>query len=1425
MKPQSTAAWFRVWRTGLGPAGMIVLAGMMVSSLPRIAAGQSIGFAGEDPLKYGAMYRTYERLYGEALHDLDAEVRQLRSQGKNDAELSAAYERFRERSVKLDRQYRQPVIEKMFDAANLRTSEFVTRPVDDSATGVRIPSPSDPITASKGTRPGDPGYRPWGADTDAQAGARAVDYLPDVARDMGLEAQDANRLFAREPGYTTTDNNVLETTVHKSGRLDRVGSASWAAQIEVDATRAETALHVDMKPGPMQDCVAVRDHESKARKGLDVPARNLMPGADEGTNMAAAIKLQGLVKGTLKSVETAQLPDETLTRLMRENGIEGNSAAKLRNVLQTLKGGAAIVPESVGLNDGNIERFQSLCRSLIDESSRVTRERADTAIQEKLAARDALEASKDPADRERAREIRREILDARKRIDESDRGDTRRVIDDLTKSIDAAVVPDKTTVPDKRRVSETEAEARRRQVEADREVTARRNRQAVRDLFADVERRKAVDGDSVVRDLQRAGQGRPPSQRGHAGPPEIPPSERGGLLTHPTLSRGLTIGGGLLATYEALKEEYYEAERRLKERNKGATPTRSEVLKELSIGRTGARTFLNLTGIEGAWMAGQNLKYEWVQGTNDYIDSEVERWARIQRALGESEADLSFGRSAQIAIKASIRQVTRATYQGAKGIPLIGDVVAAPETLFGLLESSFGVIHDSAQRDRILAENAANQAETSARFAQQAEQLVDEMRGLVASAQRRVEQFETLKRLSQQAETQVERIQDLFRADAQALETLLAQGEGLETVSARLPGAAEIRQWGEDIVGVTREAAEIARTCDRLEAALNGGTIECATIREQDPELTRWRDAVALRGTLLQEKNLTLTALLGDLGPAAEARQLQLRLDAARRDAQQASQTLGAASSAAMSIRQESDVWTERFATRRMRVRELHGQYRAQATPGVQAEWDRILQEANGLELPPFSAQEIQAATGRLSSASTHADLLARTETATLPVPLQPRRIDGQLSGDLDSVQKPLQEMERALERAGEKLDVLHQLCPVRPQFTLAAEADAEAGLTVRFRVTGSLPDAGVKTAFVWLFGDGTDAVKTSQGSLSHTFSRAGRYQVAVRIYEERPDFTAERGEATVSVEVQGPVEPQTPRRLPGQLALTVHSAVNLVGELVYTGGEFDPLLDKASLGAYLGSHDLRLTRVEGTDAIEAELYMRIDMKVHTFILMNRYTLRVNAAGRGKVDPATGRFRVDLGQAKWEERYPATYPPLGPIGVKGGPVPPEDLAAMQDVVRRALGGTPGELNWTGHVTGTMDWKSFQGGNGNVEINSVFRGTWKVAPSHPYWVEWPEALPKLGTGPASMRIYPTADVAQQHYPRWCRMWPMSGPQRRLTDIGSEATVVPGRSVLIRTGRWDMQMSGGVPNDTARIREVFETVKAFVDEQQLETRLAP
>lgn len=1405
----------------------LVLAFLAATGLNQVEA-QEVGFAGDDARRYGAMYRTYERLYGESLDAFGAEVRQLQTQGKRDAELQAAYARFRERNIALDRRYRQPVIQKMFDVANLRTSEFVTRTATSSqeAGQGRRAGPSDPITPSKGTRLGDPNYRPWGADTDAQGGSRVVDQLPDVAREMGLTTQDADRLFAREPGYTTTDNDVLEATIHKSGRLDRVGSASWQAQIEVDATKPETALHVDMKPGPMQDYVAVRDHESKARKGLDVPARNLLPGPEDGISLDAAVKLQGLAKGTLNSIGTAQLPDETLNRLMREHGIEGNSAVKLRNVLQSLKSGTAILPESVGLNEGNIERFQSLCRSLIDESARVTGERADTALQDNLARRDVLEASADSADREQGRQLRREIVDARKRMDESDRGRTRRAIESLTATVEAPTA----RTPDAPVVDTSESTRRRELMEqVERETTTRRNRQAIRDLYADVERRKAVDGETVVRDLENP---RPTGTgvRGHSPqgvPPESSPAERNSLLVHPVITRGLAIGGALVATSQAFKEEYYEAEKRLIERRRGTPdadrpPTRREVLREVSIGRTSVRTLLNLTGVEGAWMAGQTMKYEWVQRTNDFIDTEVERRARIQRALGQPEDDLSFAAAAEIALKGSLRQVTRSAYEGAKGLPLVGDLVAAPENLFLVLESSFGVLHDQRTLDRILATSTGDQARDAAELAEHADQLLDQMRGIAAAAQRQQETLESLRALSQRADEQVEQLRDLFRADVQSLELARGQLGGTESVAARLPGAADIRRWIQAIQEATREAREIAATCQRLEAALNRGQIDCSTIRLQDPRLQDgWRTLLA-RQQAWNESSMSLESLLQSLGPALEVRQLELRLTSTRTDAGRTSEALANAGRLITSLVESRATSREKLRVLRDRIRGLHDTYAPRATPQVRGEWDRIVQQASALEID-LPAGDLAAAQA-LSRAAEHADLLARTETPQLPEPLQPRRIDGQLSGDLETVRQPLLDFGVTLERTREALDGLHQLCPVRSQFTVAA--DLSKTLTRQFRVSGEFP-AG-KLVYVWSFGDDSETVKTSQPTQSHTYAGPGEFRVVVRIFEELPEFSVERGEASVVVMVAGPAPPERPRRPPGQLALSVVPEVVLAGQLaqsVIDEKGFDPLLGKFPLGTYYGFHSLRIFHEPGTDAVDADLQLEISMKVHPHLFLGRYQLRMTAQAHGQRDPATGGFRMRVENARWTETLPDTYPPLGLIGLKGGPVTPEDRAAMEAVVRRVLGGLPGELNWSGEVSGSLDWNGFGGGQGRLEINPVFRGTWRVPEKQPYWIEWPEGVERSGNGPAWLRIYPNEARAREQFQWRSRLGPMSGPRRVLNDIGDEAVLVPGRGAIVRWGRWDMHLTGAVPNDPEPIRESLERVQEFLGQRAVESQFTP
>jgi hypothetical protein len=217
---------------------------------------------------------------------------------------------------------------------------------------------------------------------------------------------------------------------------------------------------------------------------------------------------------------------------------------------------------------------------------------------------------------------------------------------------------------------------------------------------------------------------------------------------------------------------------------------------------------------------------------------------------------------------------------------------------------------------------------------------------------------------------------------------------------------------------------------------------------------------------------------------------------------------------------------------------------------------------------------------------------------------------------------------------------------------------------------------------------------------------------------------------------------------------------------------------------------------------------------------LTTYDLDIKATGRGSIDPQTGQFRVALDDATWSEKYPGDFDGLLRRFT------PEDRAAMQGVVLRALGGTPGQLGWSGEISGTMDWKSFKGGSGRFHLNRVFQGTWELPPAvAPYWVDWPTTVTKLGTGPAWLRFYPSEDVAHRQYLWRSRSGPMGGSKRILTDMGSEAALVPGRAALVRFGRWDMEQWWGVPNDPTRVREVLQAVQAFLEQEQIETHFSP
>lgn len=1397
---------------------------------PRAASCQETPPTPDQLRAYGDMLRKYDNLFGAALQNFDDELRALRLKNATPGELQQAYERFREISLDLDQRYKQPVQEAMVAEANRRVGKYGT-PATDLSDPRRPVSPSTPIRATAGTGPRDPNYRPFGADLDAGGGSRAVDYIGQVAQDMGLTADDGSRLFQRKPAYSTTEVDRFDVTLHKAGPLDRVGSNAWQTQIEVDATLKETAVHVAMgKNQAGRDYVAVRDHQSKALGGLQSRGGDLLPVAGQGVNMEGAVKLQGMVKGTLKSLDTANLSDADLALLIQKHGI-GESPDKLRNVLNVLKSGMAITPDATGLTAENIGKFQALCGDIIDTSAQVTKARATADLDERIALCDQLEATGDKADRERARQIREEIIDSRKRMQEVERAVVRNEIDDLQKQRDALA---NTADDGKSKPPATpEAEAARKQklAEIDQQIETRRTREALCDVWADLERRKTVRGATVVADLELPNPSHLDRQSRMiaADVPELPPTQRPGLLTNPVVSRGLMIGGGLIATYHGAKEEYYEAEARIRERLKG-TPDENrrisfnEVMGELSYVRTAGRTALSLTGIEGAWLAGQKAKYEFVKGTNGYIDAEIDRQARIQRALGRPEDEIALGRTVQIAVKATIRQATMTAYEGAKGVPILGDLVGAPENLFLVTESTIGIFYDRWKRDQVLSDNAEQAINDARRAALTAEKLLRDMDNLIAAAQHQTDALAALQQLSLEAERLAEQLRDQFRADFQALEAALTAAGTDSNTSPVLPDTTRLGKLLNEITTFLRETQEFVARCDRLERDLNAGKIECSTVRAQDRDLNSLLTALGERRHRVEQEHAELQQLLQTLGPAADARQLALRLQSVATYAGRVNEVLTRNADSVKEITNNLRTLRANLDLVRERVLSIHEMFAPRAAPDDAPEWDGFLRRADDARIEISAGSHAAAIAERLTSAAVHLSMLSRTELPSLPAPLQPRRIDGQLSGDLDHLREPLAEMTSAYERAVDKLDSLWQLCPPpKPAFTLTTQSGER--LSVLFEVVGPEVTPGAKRVYVWDFGDDTPG-QPHPARFSRSYAKPGQYAVTVRIFEETETFSAQIGEAHASIALKAPPT-NTPRPpTQGQLVLTVSPLVTLNGERSLfnptTGKAQDPFLGDLPLGGFYGAHSLKFRHTPGANELEADFQLGVRIKVRNAILVNVYSLDLEGRARGEIDPRSGSFRLQAEKITWKENYPDYYFEAGPPGVDRPrkPITPEDRAAMQAIVLRVLGGVPSQIPWDGQISGTIDWKQFGGGQGRIELSSLFKGTWELDAGHAYSLNWPESLPRLGSGVPQWRIYPTEDLAQRHFTVRSRM---GGAPRPLPNLGNAAALVSGnRSVIIQFSRWHMELTGGIPNDPARIREVLDALQKRIEDQKLEAR---
>lgn len=260
------------------------------------------------------------------------------------------------------------------DALALKRDQVQNVLVDEANARVKSgkKSASAGLEDTAGTRFGQKGHRGMAGDRDMGGGERAAKKVKEVLREMGI-----NHLApAKETAGTLEIGGDFELTINKSGIQPKAGSEFHKIKIDVDARNPETYVSESMKvraeDGSLvkkqvgTDYVEVQDHRKKAAKGL---------GSDGDGLVRSPEKMRSMAKGTKKTLEMGQLDQETITKILSQNGIK-QTPSEFQAHLENLKEGPAKISDA-----GQAERMRRASEDIFNaaEQSALQRAKADLA--------------------------------------------------------------------------------------------------------------------------------------------------------------------------------------------------------------------------------------------------------------------------------------------------------------------------------------------------------------------------------------------------------------------------------------------------------------------------------------------------------------------------------------------------------------------------------------------------------------------------------------------------------------------------------------------------------------------------------------------------------------------------------------------------------------------------------------------------------------------------------------------------------------------------------------------------------------------------------------------------------------------------------------------------------------------------------------
>ncbi|MDO9559625.1 MAG: hypothetical protein Q7I89_08035 [Syntrophales bacterium] len=407
----------------------------MIIILLFLIFSQGISWAAVSTEDLAARARQGQELFDELLRERNRNLEQImentsKSPRAKELDIRKLQEEFLKQSREMHLKYREPFIQRVIAETNqtLPAGKKI-KPGKGSGIYQRHKVTGRILQDEKGRKIVNPQHRGMQGDLDLGGDPRAVKrleetfeqykhiYLPEGSGTGAGSRSAVTSKMKDAPGYR--DFGDVEVTINIAGEPDLPGGSAHQTTVRMDAFSKETYVSFGMdKKQAGRNLVETNDNIKKAIKGFSSPPAGLLGAKGEKP-------LQGMSKGTLKSIESGTVGDAQLAKALQESGYKGNVAA-FKEQLELIKEGH--LHQGVGLNADNIEAFQKACKKTTDQALENAHQqfaRQKTEVQAQIETYDAKiksgELSGDQLEqyKKNSQRLRNELVDSKVKIEET----------------------------------------------------------------------------------------------------------------------------------------------------------------------------------------------------------------------------------------------------------------------------------------------------------------------------------------------------------------------------------------------------------------------------------------------------------------------------------------------------------------------------------------------------------------------------------------------------------------------------------------------------------------------------------------------------------------------------------------------------------------------------------------------------------------------------------------------------------------------------------------------------------------------------------------------------------------------------------------------------------------------------------------------